>query len=293
MVSQATKIPTENKKSSTQLSAHKLQPLIKSKTMITTLSSNLSTQAIAYAYKEEQNKEFNDYMEDVGLIKTGFANNPKHHLFGIFDGHGGRKCAQLCTDKYPDILAACLKENPTNINKCITKSFELIDKEALEHKCIEFGNTATIIYLAGKLIYCANVGDSRCVIVSSDSVTEMTKDDKCSDPNEVKRIQLAGGKIIDERVGGLLAITRAIGDHELKNQGLICTPHIEKHLINPHDRYCIVASDGVWDALNNNDILKMAQESKTSNELVEKIVNTSVELGSSDNISCIVIAFHE
>ena len=48
-----------------------------------------------------------------------------------------------------------------------------------------------------------------------------------------------------DRVGGQLAITRSIGDHSLKEFGVISIPHIKRRLIKPFDKWMIVASDGL------------------------------------------------
>ena len=52
-----------------------------------------------------------------------------------------------------------------------------------------------------------------------------------------------------------MAVTRAFGDHFLKNAGLICTPHIVRHVLKPTDRYLVIASDGVWDELSDQDAI--------------------------------------
>jgi serine/threonine protein phosphatase PrpC len=49
------------------------------------------------------------------------------------------------------------------------------------------------------------------------------------------------------RLGGVLAVTRAFGDITLKIHGLISKPDIKKIPIRLHHRYVVVASDGLWD----------------------------------------------
>ena len=36
----------------------------------------------------------------------------------------------------------------------------------------------------------------------------------------------AGGSVLFDRVGGMLAVSRAFGDFALESSGLICTPHV-------------------------------------------------------------------
>lgn len=56
---------------------------------------------------------------------------------------------------------------------------------------------------------------------------------------------------MDGRVAGGLAITRAIGDHAYKTFGVIGQPYTVRHVLRPFDKYLIIASDGVWDTLND------------------------------------------
>jgi serine/threonine protein phosphatase PrpC len=58
-----------------------------------------------------------------------------------------------------------------------------------------------------------------------------------------------GGFVIQGRVAGQLAVTRALGDHALKTEGVICSPHVDRHVITPDDRIMIIASDGLWDVV--------------------------------------------
>jgi len=62
-----------------------------------------------------------------------------------------------------------------------------------------------------RVLYCANVGDSRIVLCRNSSPVRLTLDHRCADPSEVKRIKDSGGFVFNRRVGGVLAVTRAIG----------------------------------------------------------------------------------
>ena len=72
------------------------------------------------------------------------------------------------------------------------------------------------------VLYVANAGDTRAVISKNGQAERLSKDHKASDPQEVDRIRSTGGKIMDGRVAGGLAITRALGDIAYKNFGVTC-----------------------------------------------------------------------
>jgi serine/threonine protein phosphatase PrpC len=79
----------------------------------------------------------------------------------------------------------------------------------------------------------------------------MSVDDNCQNASEVARIKSEQGLILDNRVGGVLAVTRAFGDHALKKVGLTAQPHILKYILRPFDKFLVIASDGVWDELSD------------------------------------------
>ena len=241
----------------------------------------------------EQNAEFCDYMEDCILTLNNFNKESFRHLFCVFDGHGGDATAKLCVKRFPEIFKKCLHENPFEYESALKSSFHLMDKEIEKIKANEVGNTGTIVFINNKVLYCANVGDSSCCLIGK-TAEFISMDHKCSNKIEKKRIEKEGGKIVDDRIEGILAISRGFGDFDLKNKGLICEPHITKKLIDHSLRYCVLASDGVWDSLKLDDVSKIINENKDNfNDMAKIIVETAKEKGSEDNISCIVIELNK
>jgi serine/threonine protein phosphatase PrpC len=239
----------------------------------------------------EKNSAFCDYMEDFAIAIDNFNKESNRHLYCIFDGHGGDVTAKLCAKKFPEIFRKCLVDNPIDYEFAIKKSFYLMDKEIENLNVNETGNTATIVFIHNKLLYCANVGDSSCCIIGKTNEF-LTRNHKCTNEDEIKRIQKEGGEIIENRLGGILCITRGLGDFDLKKKGLICEPYITKKLIDHNIDYCVLASDGVWDVLSPDDVAKITKNHKID-ILPKKIVEEAIEKGSQDNISCIVIEFNK
>jgi serine/threonine protein phosphatase PrpC len=62
------------------------------------------------------------------------------------------------------------------------------------------------------------------------------------------------------RLGGVLAVTRAFGDVTLKNHGLISKPDVKRVPIRLHHKYVIVASDGLWDYVPLKNIQKIIKD---------------------------------
>ena len=237
-----------------------------------------------------QNEKFNDYMEDFIISINNFNKESHRHLFCVFDGHGGDATAKLCVQRFPDILAKCLTENPFDYELGIKQSFALMDKEIEAIDSIITGNTATVVFIDNQLLYCANVGDSSCCLISTKKGEFISTDDKITtNQKEKARVQKIGTEIIDDRLDGVLAVTRGFGDFDMKKKGLICEPHIVKRLIDPTLKYCIIASDGIWDVLTPKDAFNTSNELLDPVKIAQKMVEDAIAKGSEDNISCIVI----
>lgn len=88
----------------------------------------------------------------------------------------------------------------------------------------------------------------------------MSYDHRGTDPQEIERVRRDGGVILEGRVGGTLAITRAFGDHSLKKDGVIAKPFIKKHILRPNDKFLVIASDGVWDSMEDQDAINYCKD---------------------------------
>ena len=279
------KVEANDKKEETSIRASK-----KSKTIIDKNSTGSSSN-FKYSEYLDQNEKFCDYMEDCAISINNFNKESFRHLFCIFDGHGGNLSAKLCVQKYHEIFKKCLSEFPFDYEQALKKSFLLMDKEIENTKAKEVGNTATVVFINNKLLYCANVGDSSCCLIGK-TAEFISVDHKITNKNEIKRIEKEGGQIIDERLGGILGVTRGLGDFDLKDKGLSAEPNVAKMLINHNLQYCVLASDGVWDVLSPDEVAKITNYNTIEN-LAKVIVETAIEKGSEDNISCIVIELNK
>lgn len=156
-----------------------------------------STQGLIWNYNEDR----------VTIItnvkaKDNFVGEwPKIFFFGIFDGHGGNKCADyLKNNLYKHIFNS--PNFPYNVMKALQEGFSNAEKEfeTLSLKQFEIeksGSCAIVVLIVNDLIYCANVGDSRAFISlkNGSSYVELSNDHKPENPNEKKRILQNGGKV--------------------------------------------------------------------------------------------------
>lgn len=181
-------------------------------------------------------------------------------------GNDGRFLAKAAGD--PQLITAW-KDSFVNAHK-------LMDRELLIHDeidCFSSGTTAVTLVKQGNDLYIGNVGDSRAVLgMTSDDnalmALQLTIDLKPNLPKEAERIKRFKGRVFALRnepsvkrvwlphlnTPGL-AMARSLGDYCLKNFGVISEPVITYRRLSVRDRFIVLASDGVWDVLSNEQVV--------------------------------------
>lgn len=244
-----------------------------------------------YAYYEDSNYYYRRYMEDKGHGIDCFNNNPTDALFCLFDGHGGSQVSQFLKDHLAEEFKSILPSN--DIYSSFDKLFVDIDNKIKQFGFLNVGSTACVVYITKeknlKVIYCANIGDTRCVLVSKEKLMRLSYDHRPTDKNENERVIKAGGIVFEGRVFGQLMLSRCFGDFELKPYGVISTPSMTRTEIKSDDEYIIIATDGIWDVLEEEEVFKLTKEAINSNNLVHIIAKTALMKGTMDNLSCFVI----
>ena len=254
--------------------------------------NNLSL-VLNYSYKEDSNPKYRDYMEDKGRAIENLNGDENNMLFCLFDGHGGGEVSTYLQNNFASHMKNNFPFIPDEKLYFFTELFKNIDKKLKSLNYFEVGSTAVIVYITKeknkKYIYCVNIGDSRCILIKQNEWKRLSCDDRASEQNEYNRIVKEGGIVMDGRVNGQLMLSRAFGDWELKGYGVSNEPHVTKVEIKDEDLFIVMASDGVWDVLDESEVYKMSLLAIKSNDLCKNIMKTSIEKGSIDNISCFVI----
>ena len=214
--------------------------------------------------------------------------------------------------KDPEEIYQKLKYNEYEI---INQIFIETDKQLqkVNFDATESGSTCVLVIHIGSHIICANTGDSRAIIIS-DSLGENNIDDffevalsydyKPEMPEEKQRIESCGGVVeqlknkMGEGVGPYrvwvkeggypgLAMSRSIGDLIGKKLGVIPNPGILEYDLNKNVKYIVVASDGIWEFLSNEnvrDIGKKYYMDNNPNGFCHEIVKYSYKLWKENGI---------
>ncbi|KAL3474149.1 phosphatase 2C-like domain-containing protein [Aspergillus californicus] len=140
-----------------------------------------------------------------------------------------------------------------------------------------------------RLLYTANVGDARVVLCRNGKALRLSYDHKGSDENEGRRIANAGGLILNNRVNGVLAVTRALGDAYIKDL-VTGHPYTTETVIQPDlDEFIILACDGLWDVCSDQEAVELIRNVSDAQEASKILVDHALARFSTDNLSCMVI----
>ncbi|CAN6653970.1 protein phosphatase 2C homolog 1 [Trichomonascus vanleenenianus] len=233
-------------------------------------------------------------MEDAHRVELQLT--PTDAYFAVFDGHAGPMAAKWCAQHLHEIIARNLEEYGAQwqVPVILAMSFEEADRELCQLPNYDnSGCTAAVALIrtdrTGRRVYTANVGDARVVLSHNGSVQRLSCDHKPSDPKEIERIEKSGGILVNHRVNGILAVTRAIGDVLMKDQ--VCSrPYtLETHLSDPEDEFLIIACDGLWDVCGDQDAVNFVRTFNEPSKAAKSLVKHALRLGSTDNVTCLVV----
>ncbi|CAK9142161.1 unnamed protein product [Ilex paraguariensis] len=223
-------------------------------------------------------------MEDAVAIHPSFCrreheNTTESHYFGVYDGHGCSHVAMKCRDRLHELVKEEVenKVESADWERVMVRSFYRMDKEVIAWDdgvlvancrcelqtpdCDAVGSTAVVSILTPNKIIVANCGDSRAVLCRNGKPIPLSTDHKPDRPDELSRIQEAGGRVIyweGARVLGVLAMSRAIGDYYLKPY-VSCEPEVTITDRTADDDCLILASDGLWDVVSNETACGVAK----------------------------------
>lgn len=215
----------------------------------------------------------------------------------VYDGHGGQRAAMAASEMVTPFFLSLLTNGEGKgiaeerfTAETLRKAYLATDRYIVD-RGIESGTAAVTLYIHKDKFLAANTGDSRIAARDGTLSIELTLDHKPDLPAERARIEASGGTIIDydvPRVQGSLAMSRALGDVALK-PFVSAEPRIVEGLLGRRTDLAVLACDGLWDVLTSEEAIRMVQGISDPQEAAERLQNRALKLGSTDNITVIVL----
>ncbi|KAG2332328.1 hypothetical protein Bca52824_003508 [Brassica carinata] len=228
-------------------------------------------------------------MEDTHFLMPQMCNEENIHLFAIFDGHRGAAAAEYSAKALPGLIQSLSSKS---VEEALSQAFVRTDltfrnelhshrqTNRVSQKDWHPGCTAIASLLVDNKIFVANVGDSRAILCRAGSPFALSKAHLATCIEERNRVIGEGGRIewlVDTwRVAPAgLQVTRSIGDDDLK-PAVTAEPEISETILSPDDEFLVMASDGLWDVMNDEEVIGIIRD-------------TAAARGSGDNITVIVV----
>ncbi|KAJ7297600.1 hypothetical protein O6H91_Y046200 [Diphasiastrum complanatum] len=258
--------------------------------------SKYTSKQVVHGYTKVKGKS-RHAMEDYLVAEFRQVKSHELGLYAIYDGHLGHSV--------PDYLQRYLFDNIlkepgfwVDPKKAIMKAYRRTDQVILEKAPVLGigGSTAvTAILIDGRQLLVANVGDSRAVLCQAGVAIQLSVDHEPNKPSERGNIEKKGGFVSNlpgdvPRVDGQLAVARAFGDKSLKEH-LSADPDIQEVPIDSSAEFLILASDGLWKVMDNQDAVNFIRGLTDPQVAAKLLTDEALSRKSKDDISCIVVRF--
>ena len=245
------------------------------------------------------------HMEDEAVVaRVGDPVGRQVLLVGVFDGHCGGEASAFLRKELPRLVDAAFEARPAGtLPEVAQDAFLAADRAFLytaKREAVNAGSTCTCLLIEGDAAAVAWVGDSDAYRFHpgalADPAERLTQAHRPDRPDEKLRVELAGGTVIKPfgsrvfRVCGTLAMSRSIGDKNLKP---IVTAAPETVQVPSGSSVFVLASDGVWDVLNGDDVVAAwtagGQAGGLDGGVAGTLVREAAGRGSGDNCICAVV----
>ncbi|CAD7695660.1 unnamed protein product [Ostreobium quekettii] len=205
-------------------------------------------------------------------------------FLGVYDGHEGSRASQRLADDLAEDVTKRLKDpqrlwSLQAIKDALEASLRHVSDSILAQAVQggwEDGSTAVVALLVGSKLIVGNVGNSRALLCKrlAGNASEceavavpLTVDHSPGRQDERARIEGAGGEVHYDRgswrIDGDLELSRSIGDAPYRDRGLTHIPEFSEWITaKEDDGILLIASDGVFEAMDENLVCRYAEDSR-------------------------------
>uniref|UniRef100_A0A7S0QGW5 PPM-type phosphatase domain-containing protein n=1 Tax=Cryptomonas curvata TaxID=233186 RepID=A0A7S0QGW5_9CRYP len=227
----------------------------------------------------------------------GKSRSKQMPVFAVFDGHGGDGASEHAKNHLvPNVVEALEAQHAAGaegddaLREAYAAGFARTEEQLRERAAStgdRSGTCAVCVVVWEQdgvfTLHAANLGDCRAMVARRDDSGKLvgvrvTDDQRAVTPDEKRRIEAAGGKVVDNRALGDLIPSRSLGDFKTKDKcpgAVIATPDVRSFELTGRDRWLLLASDGLWDDLKVDrimEILSKERDPKAANKALSSAV---------------------
>ncbi|XP_054156164.1 protein phosphatase 1K, mitochondrial-like [Oppia nitens] len=227
--------------------------------------------------------------------------------FAVFDGHGGQACVQYCNENMINHIKYWLERQEKDLQLILEKAFIEVNNSFarfvtynpfVETKNSFSGTTATVCLLRNGIeLVVGHCGDSRALLCRNGQVMRLTNDHNANVKAEKERIVKSHGFIKNDSLGvglvnGRLAMTRSIGDLDLKPYGVIALPDTRSiEIKHGKDAFVILTSDGINYVMSDQEVVDAVQSCGQPSEAAQFVTDQALHYACQDNATALVVPF--
>ncbi|KAL3849633.1 hypothetical protein ACJIZ3_011515 [Penstemon smallii] len=261
-------------------------------------------------YMEDEHIRIDDLSTHLGSV-VSFPELPIA-FYGVFDGHGGPEAAAYVKKhamrffiedaNFPQSTSEVNDSFLVEIQNCLRNGFLSADLALADDAGVgrSSGTTALIALVIGRCLMVANAGDCRAVLSRKGEAINMSQDHKPNHTLERKRVEELGGFIDDGYLNGILSVTRALGDWDLKlpqgsSSPLIAEPEFRQIILTEDDEFLIIGCDGIWDVMSSQQAVSLVRRGLRRHDDPEQcakdLVMEALRLRTFDNLTVVIVCF--
>ncbi|KAK2992756.1 hypothetical protein RJ640_023269 [Escallonia rubra] len=254
--------------------------------------------------------------DDAVIVRSDDLNG--FSFAAVFDGHAGFSSVKFLRD---ELYKECVKalqgglllsgKDFGAIRKALQEAFERADAKLLNWletsgEEVESGATATAMFTGKDMLLISHVGDSSAVLSRSGKAEVLTDSHRPYGRTkvslqEIKRINEAGGWIVNGRICGDISVSRAFGDMRFKTKKneinfsgdlVTASPDVFQVSLGSDAEFVLLASDGLWDYMNSSDAINFARNQLRKHGNVqmacEALAQAALDRRSQDNVTIVI-----
>jgi protein phosphatase len=209
-------------------------------------------------------------------------------MFIVADGMGGENAGEIASCLAVSGAAVHIKEHfdelndvPLLLRQALNNANKAVYQTSKSDKTYEsMGTTMVCAIVKDDIVYVANVGDSRCYIISDEGIEQISVDHSF-----VQEMIDKGLLDADEAKNHLNKnlITRAIGVERFVNIDVFSKKWKKSDKI-------LLASDGLTGMIEASEIYKIISNSVSCEDAVKALIDSANNAGGRDNITAVLVS---
>uniref|UniRef100_A0A5B6YHY0 protein-serine/threonine phosphatase n=1 Tax=Davidia involucrata TaxID=16924 RepID=A0A5B6YHY0_DAVIN len=259
-------------------------------------------------YMEDEHIRIDDLSAHFGSL---FRFPEPSAFYGVFDGHGGPEAAAYVRKNANRLFFEDAKFPQTSevddtfleeVENSLRKAFLMADLALADDGSVSSssGTTALTALILGRLLMVANAGDCRAVLCRKGKAIDMSQDHRPKYASERRRVEELGGYIDDGYLNGVLSVTRALGDWDMKfprgsASPLIAEPEFQQAALTEDDEFLIIGCDGIWDVMSSQQAVSLVRRGLRRHDDPEQcsrdLVMEALRRNTFDNLTVIIVCF--